>query len=90
MVQRFICAGLIVASAAGYCSGSTPDNYRQYLNDSLPQRWSYPADTGAGVPAESEDWWGTFNEPRSRLPRINGDKQQLQPFDGITPFPNRA
>ncbi len=63
MVQRFICAGLIVASAAGYCSGSTPDNYRQYLNDSLPQRWSYPADTGAGVPAESEDWWGTFNDP---------------------------
>lgn len=63
MVQRFICAGLIVASAAGYCSGSTPDNYRKYLNDSLPQRWSYPADTGAGVPAESEDWWGTFNDP---------------------------
>lgn len=65
MFQRFnLCLlGIITLAAADATDMMADDSPSRYLNDSLPQRWSYIPENQMEIPQGIDHWWQQFNDP---------------------------
>lgn len=62
MFQRFICAAGVFGIAVVAMSGYDNEKFTRYLNDSLPQRWSYTPEMSMEPPEVTDAWWQSFGD----------------------------
>lgn len=62
MFQRFICAIGAVMAAVMTISGEDVEKTPNYLNDSLPQRWSYTPEIAMDAPDVTDGWRKSFDD----------------------------
>ena len=62
MFQRFICVVGIGLAAVAAMSGAEKDGMAEYLNGTLPQRWSYSPEIPMDAPEATDAWWQSFGD----------------------------
>ena len=62
MFQRFICVVGIGLAAVAALSGAEKDGMAEYLNGTLPQRWSYSPEIPMDAPEATDAWWQSFGD----------------------------